>query len=118
MKKTNKTPLAAAMGVAFISTFSTTSANAEASPFGMTELSQGYMQVAEADKAGEMKCGADMKMDAPKAKLPEGACAGKKPEAKPADDKAAEAKCGAEMKNKEGACGAGMKTPDAKPETK
>jgi len=66
------------MGVAFISTFAVTAAHAEASPFGMTELSQGYMQVAEADKAAEMACGANMKMDGSKAKLPEGACAGKK----------------------------------------
>ena len=112
MKKINKTPLAAAMGVAVISTFAATGANAEANPFGMTELSQGYMQLAEAEKAGEMACGAGMKMDKPK--TPEGACAGKKTEAKPTEPKAAEAKCGAEMKGKEGACGAGMKTPDTK----
>jgi uncharacterized low-complexity protein len=112
MKKINKTPLAAAMGVAVISTFAATDVNAETNPFGMTELSQGYMQLAEAEKAGEMACGAGMKMDKPKA--PEGACAGKKTEAKPADPKAAEAKCGAEMKGKEGACGAGMKTPETK----
>jgi len=117
MKKINRTPLAAAMGVAVISTFSVNVANAEASPFGMTELSQGYMQVAEADKAGEMKCGAGMQMEKPKA--PEGACAGKKTApAKPADAKAAEAKCGAEMKGKDGACGAGMKMPETKPEAK
>jgi uncharacterized low-complexity protein len=117
MKKINKTPLATAMGVAFISTFASTAANAEASPFGMTELSQGYMQVAEADKAAEMACGANMKMDdKAKPKMPEGACAGKKTEAaKPADAKAAEAKCGAEMKGKDGA---GMKMPETKPEAK
>ncbi|MSP27262.1 MAG: hypothetical protein EXR80_02125 [Methylococcales bacterium] len=133
MKKINKTPLAAAMGVAFISTFAMNAANAEASPFGMTELSQGYMQVAEADKAAEMACGANMKMDdATKAKIPEGACAGAKhpteekhvmgekpatatkaPEGKCGDmmdgdkmKKGMEASCGAMMKGKEGACGA------------
>lgn len=133
MKKINKTPLAAAMGVAFISTFAMTAANAEASPFGMTELSQGYMQVAEADKAAEMACGANMKMDdATKAKIPEGACAGAKhpteekhvmgekpaaatkaPEGKCGDmmdgdkmKKGMEGACGAMMKGKEGACGA------------
>jgi len=59
MKKINKTPLATAMGAAFISTFAATAANAEANPFGMTELSSGYMQVAEADvtkKTAEMAC--------------------------------------------------------------
>ncbi len=123
MKKINKTPFAAAMGVAFISTFAVTAANATANPFGMTELSQGYMQVAEADKAGEMACGANMKMDDSKAKLPEGACAGAKhidgvehgDDVKPATAKAAEATCGGMMeggkmkKGMEGACGEMMK---------
>jgi uncharacterized low-complexity protein len=118
MKKMTKTPLAAAMGVALMSTFAATAANAEANPFGASELSQGYMQLAEADKAGEMKCGAGMQMEKPK--TPEGACAGKKTDAaKPADGKAVEAACGAGMaKDKEGACGAGMKTPETKPEAK
>ena len=116
MKKNTKTPLAAAMGVAFISSLTATAANAEANPFGMSELSQGYMQLAEGEKAGEMACGANMNM--PKPKAPEAACAGKKTEAKPADAKAAEAKCGAEMKEKEGVCGANMKKPETKPEAK
>jgi len=133
MKKINKTPLAAAMGAALISTFAATAANAEANPFGMTELSTGYMQVAEADaakKTGEMACGAAMGGMA-KPKTPEGACAGSK---KPAAAGAAatkkategscgemmkdgkmkpglEAACGAMMKGKEGACGDKMKMP-------
>lgn len=124
MKKITKTPLATAMGVAFISSLTATAANAETSPFGMNELSQGYMQLAEAGKSGEMACGANMNM--PKPKAPEAACAGKKTE-KPAETKPAEAKageascgnmmedgkmkkgmesaCGAMMKGKEGACG-------------
>jgi hypothetical protein len=132
MKKINKTPLAAAMGAAFISTFAATAANAGANPFGMTELSTGYMQVAEADvskKTAEMACGASMNMAKPK--TPEGACAGsKKPATKvvPAEGAAKategscgdmmkdgkmkpgmEAACGAMMKGKEGACGEMMK---------
>lgn len=106
----NKTPLAAAMGAALISSFASTTANAEANPFAMTELSSGYMQLAE------MKCGASMGM--PEMKKPaEGACAGAKPAADTA--KKAEGSCGAQcaegMKNcdaaktKEGACGAKMK---------
>ena len=95
--------------------------------FGMTELSTGYMQVAEADKAAEMKCGAAMGgMEKPKAA--EGACAGnKKPDAaKATEGKCGEGKCGemmqgdkmkpgmeaacgAMMKGKEGACGEMMK---------
>ena len=137
MKKINKTPLAAAMGVALLSTFAATAANAEANPFGMTELSTGYMQVAEADaakKTPEMACGASMGgMDKPK--TPEGACAGNAKPAttvvKPAATATAttkategscgdmmkdgkmkpgmEAACGAMMKGKEGACGEMMK---------
>jgi uncharacterized low-complexity protein len=102
MKKINKTPFAAAMGVAVISTFAAGSANAEASPFGMTELSQGYMQVAEA----EMKCGANMKMDAPKdadAKAPEASCGNMMEGGKMKPGM--EAACGEMMKGKEGACG-------------
>ena len=132
MKKINKTPLAAAMGAALISTCAATAANAEANPFGMTELSSGYMQVAEADaakKTGEMACGAAMGGMA-KPKTPEGACAGSKKPAAAApatgttkategscgemmkDGKmkpGLEAACGAMMKGKEGACGEMMK---------
>jgi len=133
VKKINKTPLAAAMGAAFISTLSASPASAEANPFGMTELSSGYMQVA----AAEMACGASMNMKDPKA--PEGACAGKptkaadKPTSKSTEGSCGEGKCGAMMqdgkmkpgleqscgammKGKEGACGAG--TTDSKPAEK
>ena len=120
MKKINKTPLAAAMGAAFLSTFTATAVNAEVNPFGMTELSTGYMQVAEADKAAEMACGASMGGMTKPAKAPEGACAGnKKTEgaAKPTEGSCGammengkmkpgmEMACGAMMKGKEGACG-------------
>ncbi len=116
MKKINKTPLAAAMGAAFLSTFAATAVNAEANPFGMTEMSAGYMQVAAADKAAEMACGAAMGgMEKPKAA--EGACAGnKKTEApKATEGKCGESKCGAMMQDgkmkpgMEAACGAMMK---------
>ncbi|MEQ1529564.1 MAG: hypothetical protein ABL925_09620 [Methylococcales bacterium] len=105
MKKINKTPLATAMGAAFISTIAATAVHAEANPFGMTELSSGYMQVAEAGKAAEMACGASMNMAKPK--TPEGACAGNAK--KPAADKASEAKCGQNQ------CGAMMKDGKMKP---
>ena len=66
-------------------------ASADLNPFGFTELSSGYMQLAEA----EMACGANMKMDTPP-KTAEGACAAKKTDVtaeakKVADTKAAEA---------------------------
>jgi uncharacterized low-complexity protein len=114
MKKINKTPLAAAMGAAFISTFAATAVNAEANPFGMTELSSGYMQVAEADvskKTAEMACGAAMGGMA-KPKTPEGACAGSK---KPAASTPAAAAPAATTKATEGSCGDMMKDGKMKP---
>ncbi len=118
MKKINKTPLAAAMGAAFLSTFAATAVNAQANPFGMTELSAGYMQVAEADKAAEMACGAAMGgMEKPK-KEAEGACAGNK---KTDGAKAADGSCGAMMKDgkmkpgMEAACAEMMKDGKMKP---
>ena len=140
MKKIKTSPLAAAMGVAFVSALGAASVQAEANPFGVNELTNGYMQVAEAGKAQEMACGANMPgMDKPK--TAEGACAGNKPAAPAAAPKAGEGKCGegmcaammngdkmkkgmestcgAMMKGKEGACGAGaagadMKMPEGK----
>ncbi len=102
MKKINKTPLATAMGTIVVSAFTSTPANAEANPFAITEMSDGYMQVAQnnynvvpwggksAKKANEASCG-------------EGKCGammnGNKMK------KGQENSCGAMMKGKEGSCG-------------
>jgi uncharacterized low-complexity protein len=63
-------------------------------PFASTELSSGYMQLAEhhaeEGKCGEAKCGAEKKAE-------EGKCG--------AEKKAEEAKCGAEKKAHEASCG-------------
>jgi hypothetical protein len=116
MKKTIKAPLVAAMGTAAVAMFANGAANAAANPFGMAELSNGYMQIAAAEtaaapakageaKSGEMACGAMMN----KAKSPEMACGanmgGMKQEAM---GKAQEGKCGGK-KNQEASCGAMMK---------
>lgn len=102
MRNMKKTPLATAMGAAFLSTMSASAVQAESNVFGMNELSNGYMQVAESGKSGEMACGANMG-GMTKPKTPEGACAGQKPAAAPATNgKSAEGKCG------EGKCGAMM----------
>ncbi|HCT98672.1 MAG TPA: hypothetical protein DF614_00925 [Methylococcaceae bacterium] len=109
MKKMT-TPFAATIGAALISGVSATAVNAQENPFGATQLSSGYMQLA----AAEMACGANMKMDAPK--TAEGACAGKKSESAAEGKcgnmmdgdkmkKGMESACGAMMKGKEGACG-------------
>jgi len=117
MKKTNKSPLAAAMGVAFVSTFTAAAVNAAANPFGVTELPAGYMQLAEAGKTAEMTCGANMPGMSKPGKAAEGACAGNKT---PAAAKGAEGKCGDMMdgdkmkKGMESACGAMMKGKEGK----
>ncbi|MEN8261319.1 MAG: low-complexity protein, partial [Pseudomonadota bacterium] len=80
-------------------------------PFGMSELSSGYMAVAEAEegKGGEMKCGASMMKDGEmkcganmmqksEEKMGEGSCAGNKPAAaeKKAEDSSGAAESGGE----------------------
>jgi uncharacterized low-complexity protein len=95
------TPFSAAMGAALLSSVAATAVHAEANPFGATELSSGYMQVAEA----EMACGAGMKMEKPKteAKTAEGKCGDMMDGDKM--KKGMESSCGAMMKGKEGMCG-------------
>jgi hypothetical protein len=104
------------MGTAAVAMFANGAANAEANPFGMTEMSNGYMQVAAAEtaatpaeagaaKSGEMACGAMMN----KAKSPEMACGANMGGMKQEEmKKAQEGKCGGK-KNQEAACGAMMK---------
>ena len=126
MKKTKKSPLLLAMGTTLVSGFSITAVQAEsANPFVMTELSDGYMQLAKADTddkkatekenkgsgkmktgaCGEGKCGGDM-MKGGEEKTVEGSCAGNKP--MPKTDKGNEGKCG-EGKCGEAKCGANKK---------
>lgn len=117
MKTKSKSPLAAAMGVAIISSLNVATASAEANPFGMSELTNGYMQVAEAAKTGEMACGANMPGMKDSKSNVEGACAGSKTSstAKTSEGKCGEGKCGAMMdgdkmkKGMESTCGAMMK---------
>ncbi|NOQ13022.1 MAG: hypothetical protein GQ583_00895 [Methyloprofundus sp.] len=118
-----KSPLAvAAVGTTLFSGLSVGTAqaegvaNVEVNPFAMTELSSGYMLVAQADEkkaatkmkegaCGEGKCGASMMPKGALEKTAEGKCAGNKPmpKAKKADMKGMEGKCG------EGKCGSSMK---------
>lgn len=117
MKKLNKAPIIAAIGTALVSGSIMTAVHAESNPFGMTEMSQGYMQLAgvvpvedsakpAAKASGEMKCGAGMDMGA--SKKTEGSCGEGKCGAMMTDGKmkpGLEKTCGAMMKGKEGACG-------------
>lgn len=97
MKKTNKTPLALAVGGTLVTGLTSTAIQADlqteldANPFALTELSTGYMQTAEADSekdanmkmmkdgsCGEGKCGGAMKKGSEE-KTTEGKCAGNMP---------------------------------------
>jgi uncharacterized low-complexity protein len=73
-------------------------------PFASTELSSGYMQLAEhhaeEGKCGEAKCGSDMKTE--EGKCGEAKCGADK---KAEEGKCGEAKCGADKKAEEGKCG-------------
>lgn len=105
MKKLNKTPFALTLGATLLAGVASTAAHAD---FGVTELSQGYMQLAAADSedmkkkeggCGEAKCGADKKAMEGDMKTAEGKCGGKKMDGdmKPAEGemmKALEGKCG------------------------
>lgn len=110
MSKITVKPVAAAVGFVLVGSLSVANlANAADNPFGASQLSQGYLQLAEADKAkAEGKCGG-AKMSAEDKKAAEGKCgegkcgaAGKAA----AEKKAAEGKCGAGKKPAEGTSGA------------
>lgn len=96
------TPIATALGAAFALSLAAAPVSADtANPFGMSDLTSGYQQVAEG-KCGEGKCGAKKKAKK------EGKCGGdKKSEGKCGGDKKAEGKCGGDKKKKEGKCGEG-----------
>ncbi len=90
-------PLAAAVGVAFVSSMAaSTTAVAADNPFEATDLDNGYMLAgghkAEEGKCGEGKCGGE--------KAEEGTSVGEKAE----EGKCGEGKCGGE-KAEEGTCG-------------
>ena len=94
-KKKELKPIAAAVGAALTaSVIAMPTANADANPFEMTELSSGYMVADSEGKCGEGKCG-------------EGKCGEEKAEeGKCGEGKCGEGKCG-EEKAEEGKCGEG-----------
>lgn len=98
MSKKTVTPLAAAIGTAFALSIAAAPVSAEVNPFGMTDLSAGYQQVAEG------KCGAQQKAEkkGTEGKCGEGKCGGAKEM-----EKNMEGKCGGAKAEKEGKCGEG-----------
>jgi uncharacterized low-complexity protein len=109
MKNPTKKPIITALGAAFVTSMAFTPVvNADANPFGATELKTGYMMLAEG-KCGEGKCGTEKAADkAKEAKCGEGKCGAEKAADKVKEAKCGEGKCGAEKaanKVKEGKCG-------------
>ena len=107
MTHKTKTPLALAIGTAFVASLAASSiANAapnSSNPFAMSDLNNGYMQVADSHmkegKCGEGKCGGAKK------DTKEGKCGGSKSST---EGKCGEGKCGGAKKDtKEGKCGEG-----------
>jgi len=110
-------PMALAISTAVCgSIIAMSSVQAETNPFGMTDLSSGYMiacaegkcggdMKSKEGKCGEGKCGGD-KSKAKEGKCGEGKCGGDKSKAK--EGKCGEGKCGGDKsKAKEGKCGEG-----------
>jgi len=102
------TPIAAALGAAFAMSLAASPASAAtANPFGMSDLSNGYQQIAGAHKdgkCGEGKCGGSK---AKEAKCGEGKCGAKsKAKKNGTEAKCGEGKCGG-SKAKEAKCGEG-----------
>ena len=95
-------PVAAAVGVAFVSSLAaSTTAVADDNPFSTTDLDAGYQlagEKGEEGKCGEGKCGGDAT-----AKGAEGSC-GEKGKEGSCGEKGKEGSCG-ENKDKEGSCG-------------
>jgi len=117
MKKLSKTPLAVAMGTAVLSGVAA-NANADSNPFAMTELSNGYMQVAvkydakqshgacgsnATDASGNPAGKANTNTKKTEGSCGEGMCGAMMNGGKM--KKGMESACGAMMKGKEGACG-------------
>ncbi len=118
---TLKNTLTAAIGSFVVTGLATSAAvQADSNPFAATELSSGYMLLAEGS-CGEGKCGANATLTEKKSEgaCGEGKCGGDSHSNKTAEGACGEGKCGgdekAASKTSEGACGEGKCGGDAKP---
>jgi uncharacterized low-complexity protein len=114
-KKLNLNPVAAAVGVAFVSSLAVSStAVAADNPFATTDLDSGYLLAGddkgEEGKCGEGSCGADKGKEGSSSgdKGEEGSCSGDKgEEGSCSGDKGEEGSCSGD-KGEEGSCSGGM----------
>ncbi|HIA09116.1 MAG TPA: hypothetical protein EYN73_08655, partial [Chromatiaceae bacterium] len=92
-------PIAGALGAALVCSLGGIQvAQADTNPFGMTDLSAGYLQLAEG-KCGEGKCGGEKAKKAMEGKCGEGKCGGDKAK-KSMEGKCGEGKCGGDKAKK------------------
>ena len=104
-KQNRKKSLAIAMGATLATGLvAGTAAYANDNPFGMTQLSSGYMVAGKEGKCGEGKCGEGKGAKKMEGKCGEGKC-GEGKGAKKMEGKCGEGKCGG--KKTEGKCGEG-----------
>jgi uncharacterized low-complexity protein len=108
--KSKLNPIASALGITLAATIAATPiAQADQNPFGVSEMSSGYMLAGAEEgkcgegKCGEGKCGDEMKKGAEEGKCGEGKCGEGK--AKGHDKDKAEGKAKGHDKDKEGKCG-------------
>ena len=111
MTKFKLNPIASALGVTLAATIAASPiAQADQNPFGVSEMSSGYMLAGAEEgkcgegKCGEGKCGDEMKKGAKEGKCGEGKCGENKGKAKGHDK---EGKAMGHDKDEEGKCGEG-----------
>jgi len=106
MSEKSMKPISLALGAAFVTSLaaSNLSADANTNPFAMSELSSGYMQLADASDANksDQQGKSDGKKTENEGKCGEGKCGGKN-EMK----QNMEGKCGGKKAEQEGKCGEG-----------
>ncbi len=113
MKNLKHNTVAAALGAVVVGSLATLPASADASPFAMQDLAQGYQLATFEGKCGEGKCGGKAAKEGEgegkgekEGKCGEGKCGADKKAMK--EGKCGEGKCGADKKaKKEGKCGEG-----------
>ena len=101
-QKSKLSPIASALGITLAATMAATPVQADQNPFGVSEISSGYMVAGKEGKCGEGKCGG--KKGKKEGKCGEGKCGGKKGKK---EGKCGEGKCGGKKSKKEGKCGEG-----------
>jgi uncharacterized low-complexity protein len=116
MSNSNQKPLATLIGATLVTSLSGVAVNAAENPFALSELSHGYMQVAEnaaePGKAPEQKCGTDVMKKNPEMKC--GAGMMNMNDMKPApEQKATEMKCAGMKKDAPPPAPAGSEPPKA-----